>query len=118
MQVAFGIRYWLDSCSQREPGKEHPVKVDSARQTSNSIVNSPDRAAEVTGLGVIAALMIAFGSLVIDGSLPLSQYLVFATFLLVSAGGLGWRMWRLAPGRTANPQNRSNGATSSFGRRN
>jgi len=35
--------------------------------------------------------------LVSDGTLPISQYLVFVSFLLVSAGAMVWRIWKLAP---------------------
>lgn len=47
---------------------------------------------EVTALGMIACVIIASGSLVVDGSLQFSQFLVFAGFLLVSAAGLVWRL--------------------------
>jgi hypothetical protein len=87
------------------------VRRNSVKPTSNTIFNSRGWSVEVTGLGVIACFLIAFGSLVIDGSLRLSEYLVFVSFLLVSAGGLGWRMWKLAPGRgtkSAGPQRPGN----------
>lgn len=47
---------------------------------------------EVTGLGMITCVVIASGSLVVDGSLELSHFLVFAGFLFVSAAGLVWRL--------------------------
>jgi hypothetical protein len=45
--------------------------------------------------------MIAFGGLVNDGTLPLVQYLVFAAFLLVSTGGLAWRILKVVPAHSA-----------------
>ncbi len=51
-------------------------------------------------MGVIAALMIAFASLVVDGTLRFSQYLVFAAFLLVGGAVLLWRIFDLAPTRS------------------
>jgi hypothetical protein len=47
---------------------------------------------EVTGLGMIAGVIIASGSLVADGSFELSHYLVFLGFMLMGAAGLVWRL--------------------------
>jgi len=74
---------------------------DSIKQTRDAILKSRERSVEVTGIGVIACFIIAFGSLVGDGTLTLSEYLVFVAFLLVSAGGLVWRILKLAPTRRA-----------------
>jgi hypothetical protein len=59
------------------------------------------RELEITGLGVIASLIIAFWSLVGDGTLLLSQYLVFVSLLLVSAAGMVWRALEARSGRGA-----------------
>jgi hypothetical protein len=64
-------------------------------------LKSRGRSLEITGLGVVISLILSFWSLVTDGTLPLSQYLVFVSFLLVSAGGMVWRLWKLDPRRTA-----------------
>ena len=63
----------------------------------NALLESKDRSAEILGLGVIASLILAFWPLVGDGTLPLSQYLVFVALLLVSAGGMVWRICKLHP---------------------
>lgn len=68
------------------------MKVDSIKPETDAMLKSQGQSLEVTGLGVIAALIIAFWSLVGDGTLPLSQYLVFVAFMLVSASGLVWRI--------------------------
>lgn len=81
--------------------KDVAVKVDSAKHAIDSFPKSSEGSLEVTGLGLIACLIIAFWSLVGDGTLPISQYLVFVAFLLVSAGGLVWRILKLAPTRRA-----------------
>jgi len=57
---------------------------------------------EVTGLGMIACVIIASGSLVVDGSLDLSHFLVFSGFLLLSAIGLVWRLLSPTPIDKAN----------------
>jgi hypothetical protein len=73
------------------------VKVHSIEQATDVNLKPSERSLEVTGLGVIVSLIVAFWSVVQDGTLPLSQYLVFVAFLLVSAGGLVWRILKLAP---------------------
>lgn len=65
---------------------------DAKEKVASEPLRSRGRSLEVTGLGMIAALILAFGSLVTDGTLLLAQYLVFVAFLLVSAGGLVWRL--------------------------
>ncbi len=80
--------------------KEVPVK-DSMKHATNAILRPSEGSLEVTGLGIIACLIIAFWSLVGDGTVPISQYLVFVAFLLVGAGGLVWRILKLAPTRRA-----------------
>jgi hypothetical protein len=77
------------------------MRTDSMKQTSETILDSSGHASEVTGLGVIAALMIAFGSLVSDGTLRLSQYLVFFACLTVGASVLVWRIFKPALARAA-----------------
>ena len=72
------------------------VKVDSLIRASHQTSDSHRRTPQVTGLGLIACLAIAIGSLVCEGTLPFTNYLVFLAFLLVGAGGLVWRM--LTPG--------------------
>jgi hypothetical protein len=79
------------------------MRTDSMRRTRKAIVESSDHSFEVTGLGVIVALTIAFGSLVSDGTLLLSQYLVFFAFLMVGAGALVWRILKPAAARAAKP---------------
>jgi len=76
------------------------MKIVSTKITSEAISTSSRHSHEVTGLGIIAALLVGFAGLVTDGSLPLNQYLVFAAFLLVSSCGLTWRMVTPAPART------------------
>lgn len=68
---------------------------------TSTALPSRGRSLEVTGLGMIAALILAFGSLVTDGTLLLAQYLIFVAFLLVSAGGLVWRLCKLRPAENA-----------------
>ena len=67
--------------------------------------SSRGRTLEVTGLGAIAALILAFWTLVGDGTLPLSQYLVFVALLLISAAALVWRLRQLSP-RGEDPERR------------
>jgi hypothetical protein len=81
--------------------KTIPCESDSIKQASGAILKSRERSVEVTGIGVIACFIIAFWSLVRDGTLTLSEYLVFVVCLLVSAGGLVWRILKLAPTRKA-----------------
>jgi hypothetical protein len=64
----------------------------------SAVVESNGRSVEVTGLGMIVALAIAFASLASDGTIQLSQYLVFLSLMLVSAGGIVWRLKKLTPG--------------------
>jgi hypothetical protein len=78
------------------------MKAESMRKRTKAIQTSNDHTIEVTGLGTIAALLVGFGGLVTDGTLPLNQYLVFAAFLLVSAGGLAWRIFKSAPSPASN----------------
>ncbi|MGB6726884.1 MAG: hypothetical protein WBE74_13350 [Terracidiphilus sp.] len=77
------------------------MRTHSMKQARKAVLDSGEHSPEVTGLGVIAALLIAFGSLVSDGTLPLRQYLVFFAFLMLSASFLLWRIFKLAPARTA-----------------
>jgi len=75
--------------------------TDSMKHTKKAVLESSQHSLEVTGLGVIAGLMIAFGSLVSDGTLPLSQYLMFFVFLMLSASALVWRIFKLPPTHAA-----------------
>jgi hypothetical protein len=77
------------------------MKVDPASQAENSILQSREGSREVTALGAITAVLVAFASLVHEGSLPLVDYLVFAAFLLVGAGALVWRLVKLGPAHKA-----------------
>jgi hypothetical protein len=67
------------------------------KDSPSSPLKSAGRRLETTGLGVIASFILAFWNLVCDGTLPLSQYLVFVALLLISAGGMVWRLWKLGP---------------------
>jgi hypothetical protein len=78
------------------------MRSESMKKPRELINTSNDHTFEVTGLGIIAALTVAFGGLVTDGTLPLNQYLVFAAFLLVSAGAMAWRIFKTAPSRASN----------------
>jgi hypothetical protein len=71
--------------------------VPNPSNRRDAIPRQNARSLEVTGLGVIASLAIAFWSLTGDGTLALSEYLVFAGLLLVSAAGLVWRIVKAAP---------------------
>jgi len=76
-------------------------ETDASEKSKKAILKSCGRSLEITGLGIVASLIVSFGSLVIDGTLPLDQYLVFLALMLVGAGGLVWRIWNLVPdGRT------------------
>jgi hypothetical protein len=77
--------------------KSIPCEGDSINQARDAILKSRERSVEVTGIGVIACFIIAFWSLVGDGTVTLSEYFVFVACLLVSAGGLVWRILKLAP---------------------
>jgi hypothetical protein len=80
--------------------KENAKKLEpneSSVNGRNALLRSKDGSAEILGLGVIASLIVAFWTLVADGTLPLSQYMVFVALLLVSAGAMVWRIWRLYP---------------------
>jgi FtsH-binding integral membrane protein len=85
--------------SERMKKGSFPMRADSMKQTSNDTQSSHERTLEITALGMIACLIIAFGTLVTDGTLPLSQYLFFVALLLVSVSGLVWRIFKLAPAR-------------------
>jgi hypothetical protein len=87
------------------------VKVDSKKDATGAVLDSSGVSLEVTGLGMIASVIIAFWGFVGDGTLPLTTYLVFVAFLLVSAGGLVWRIVKLAPARrTKSGENQKTGS--------
>jgi hypothetical protein len=84
-----------------------PVKVDSMEHATDQDLDSSKGSLEVTGLGLIACLIIAFWPLVSDGTLSLSGYLAFVALLLVGAGALVWRILQPAlstRARAAEPQ--------------
>jgi hypothetical protein len=78
-----------NNSSESDPFKGEADEIRQARERS------------VTGLGMISALIVACWSLVADGELPLSDYLLFVAFLLVCASALAWQIWKLAPPRGA-----------------
>lgn len=67
------------------------------RNSEGSVLNCHGRSLEIVGLGVVTSLIISFGCLVSDGTLPLSQYLVFLLLMVVCAGAMVWRIWNLVP---------------------
>ncbi len=69
---------------------------DQAAENAGATVKSCGQSIEVTGLGVIASLVISFGTLVGDGTILLSQYLVFLALMGISAGGMVWRLCKLS----------------------
>jgi hypothetical protein len=75
----------------------HLGESGSLKWASDDLLKPRGHSVEVTRLGIITALIIASWSLVSDGTLKLSGDLVFVAFLLVSAGGLVWRLTKLAP---------------------
>ena len=77
-------------------GKSNPCQCTSPKETRNNLPASCAHSLEVIGLGIIGSLIVAVWTLVADGTLRLSDYLVFVAFLLVSAGGLAWRLGNLA----------------------
>lgn len=86
-----------------ENRNEGAAETETEPHGAHSPLKARGRTLEVTGLGIIAALVLAFGTLVSDGTLPLAQYLIFLSLMLVSAGGMLWRIWRLTPERIAAP---------------
>jgi hypothetical protein len=79
-----------------EPQKDE--QDGSAKKAgAGSLLNCHGRSFEITGLGVVTSLIISFGCLVSDGTLPLEQYLVFLMLMVVSAGAMVWRIWNLVP---------------------
>ena len=46
---------------------------------------------------MIVSLVVAFWSLVGDGTIQLSQYLIFFSLMMISAAGMVWRIFRLTP---------------------
>ncbi len=73
-----------------------PRKLDQGE-----IPKSRGRSTQVSGLGMIAALIAACWSLVTDRTPRLSEFLLFVALLLFSAGGLVWQMLKPAPNRGA-----------------
>lgn len=79
---------------------------DSEANGRNALLKLRGRSLEIRGLGIIAALVIAFWSLVGDGTIQLSQYLIFVSFMMISAAGMVWRIWKLTPQAQAVPLDR------------
>jgi len=78
--------------------REDSQESDAEMRAGKALLKSHGRELEITGLGVIASLIIAFWTLVGDGTILLSEYMVFVSLLLVSAAGMIWRIRKLAPG--------------------
>jgi hypothetical protein len=78
--------------------RESVQEGDSKKKSQRALLKTCGREPEITGLGIIASLIIAFWTLVGDGTIPFSDYLVFVSLLLVSAAGMAWRIWKLGPG--------------------
>ena len=77
--------------------REDQRNDDAEKHVPGSTVNCHGRSLEITGMGVVVSLIISFGCLVSDGTLPLSQYLVFLLLMLVSGAAIVWRIWNLVP---------------------
>lgn len=82
---------------QSDESGEKPRPESSEIEGRNGLLKLRGRSLEITGLGVIVSLMIAFWSLVSDGTIRLSEYLIFVLFLLISSGAIVWRIFRLTP---------------------
>lgn len=78
-----------DRSKNRESGSEANGR--------NVLLKSRGQSLEITGLGIIVSLVVAFWSLVGDGTIAFSQYLIFVSFMLISAAGMVWRIWKFAP---------------------
>lgn len=72
----------------------------------SALLKSRGRSLEITGLGIIVSLVVAFWSLVGDGTIQFSQYLVFLACMLISAAGMVWRILKLTPQNRAVPVER------------
>jgi hypothetical protein len=83
--------------SNGDSNRESDQESDAGTHGRKALLKSQGRSLEVTGLGVVTSLAVAFGSLVGDGTMQLSQYLVFLSFMMISAAGMVWRIWRLRP---------------------
>lgn len=79
---------------------------ESDSEANGPLLKSRGRSLEITGLGIIISLVVAFGSLVGDGTIPLSQYLVFVSLMSISAAGMVWRIRKLTPQAQAIPADR------------
>jgi hypothetical protein len=85
--------------------KDNPGQSDSHGTADADLLNSSKHSFEVTGLGIIASLIISSWPLVVDGTLGISNYCVFVAFLLVGAAGMAWRLIKLQqPQRTSRPR--------------
>jgi hypothetical protein len=75
--------------------EKHILDKTSSRELhSEARLNVGEHPNEVTGLGIIASLIVASWFLVSDGTLRLSSFLVVTALLLVGAGGLTFRLFR------------------------
>lgn len=71
--------------------KRNPRKIGSRDQTNDSLLDPRGRP-EVTGLGIIASLIIASCFLVQNGTLPLAGFVISLVILLLSASALALRI--------------------------
>lgn len=83
--------------SEDRDKRDKTEESDSERNGRNALLRSRGRSLEITGLGIIISLIVSFWSLVGDGTIELSQYLIFVSLMLISAGGMVWRLWKLTP---------------------
>jgi hypothetical protein len=86
--------------------RDEKPESDSEADGRNALLKSRGRSLEIVGLGAIASLVLSFWSLVGDGTIQFSQYLVFLAFMLISAAGMVWRIWKLGPRAQAVPVER------------
>ena len=97
----FALRIHCSSASPDNSQLWMNWKEQALNHNGNTNLKWNEHSLEVTGIGAITALLIAFGVLAGDGTLPLSQYLALFGFLAVAAAGLAWRILKHAPAYTA-----------------
>jgi hypothetical protein len=86
---------------QMTEDKDNSREIFSRNEVNDALFGPREHPVEVTGLGIVAALVIAVLFLVSDGTLRLSVCVEVITVLLLVAGGLIWRLAKLLPGRKA-----------------